>query len=186
MRAVLGRFWLWLALLAVWPPGCLGGQTGDPTVTRGCGGPSARSILMDHQGEYEAPAVLGPTPDACVDADTVVHLEVGADLGERRESLCGVAQVLVEVRVSSGDGLEHSFRGWLDALGGIEPAEGERLDPSAEWDGTLSVSPDDGTVSLSSPTLSTLPSCCPGVEAVDVARALAAGGAAGAGGSDCP
>ena len=186
MRGAFRRFWVLWALVALWPPGCLGGQTGDPNVRIACGGPSAAEIHMTYQGDYESPAVRGPTPETCVASDTVLHLEVGADLGGRREGPCSPSHVLVEVSLTSEDGFEHSFSGWLDTRGVIEPAKGERVDPNEEWSGQLSVSPDDGTFSLSSPTLSTLPPCCMGIEPADIARALTAGGAGGEAAADCP
>jgi hypothetical protein len=68
-----------------------------------------------------------------------LRLEVGADLGRRETGSCGVLAVLVRVHLSRNDGLEHAFAAWLGTDGEITPAEGERVDPATDWQGSLAV-----------------------------------------------
>lgn len=180
------RCWLLcLAVLALWPPGCLGGQTGDPGVVVACGSPTAGELFDEYQGEYSAAAVHAFGPSECRDADTHLVLKVVRDLGRRRASACAGEDVLVEVALASDDGLDHRFQAWLSPGGGLEPSEGQRLDPMVEWQGNLVLDPSNGSFALVSPTLSTLPRCCED-PLVFTTGAAGAAGAAGSAGYTCP
>jgi len=178
-RRALRLIWLLSALTCLGLPGCLGGQTGDPTAA--CGGIDPSELLRDFQGVYTAPVVQAYPPGACVDPDAVLIVEVGEDLGESQRGECGgVSSILVDVHVSSDAGLDHDFAAWIDAYGHLVPANGERFDPSVAWDGSLVVRPTSHTFELSSPTYSTLPACC---SEESNAFDLGEGGAAGAAGA---